>query len=93
MKKSAVVLAILLACVTSYSQRPSDPALLVPQEAPLLDYVPVENPLAIPAGMTIGSTANVTFDSNGHLWVLRCQWKVHSCIWPGFVHAHPRHPR
>ena len=70
MKKAAVLLAIMLACVSSYSQRPSDPALLVPQQAPLLDYVPVENPLAIPAGMTIGSTANVAFDSKGHLFLL-----------------------
>jgi DNA-binding beta-propeller fold protein YncE len=65
-----VAFAILLLCGSSYSQRPSDPALLVPQVAPLLDYVPVANPLALPAGVTIGSTANVAFDSKGHLFVL-----------------------
>ena len=35
-------------------QRPSDPALLVPQQAPELDMTPVLDPLPIPAGMTMG---------------------------------------
>ena len=70
MKKAAVVLAILLVCSSAFAQRPSDPALVVPQVAPELDYVAVPNPLTIPADMTTGAAAAVAFDSNGHLWVL-----------------------
>ena len=34
--------AILLSCAVSiFAQRPTNPALLIPQEAPLLDYVAV----------------------------------------------------
>jgi DNA-binding beta-propeller fold protein YncE len=73
--KTAVV-ALLLSAASSFAfysahaQRPSDPALLVPQDAPALDYVAVSDPLSLPAGTTMGAAASVAFDSTGHLWVL-----------------------
>jgi sugar lactone lactonase YvrE len=70
MRKAAVTLIMLLACVSGFSQRPSDPALLVPQSAPELDYVAVPDALTLPAGATMGPIASVTFDSRGHLFVL-----------------------
>jgi len=56
--------------VPSLAQRPSDPALMVPQTAPVLDYVAVPDPLPLPAGMTMGAAASVAFDAKGHLFVL-----------------------
>ena len=70
MRIAAVAIAILLACTPALSQRPSDPALLAPQNAPELDYAAVENPLPLPAGTTMGASASVSFDSRGHLYVL-----------------------
>ena len=71
MKIAAVALAILLACTSALAQRPSDPALLIPQHAPELDYVAVAEPLGFPAGTTLaGAAASVAFDSKGHLFVL-----------------------
>jgi len=71
MKIAAVALAILLACTSALAQRPSDPALLIPQHAPELDYVAVAEPLGFPAGATLaGAAASVAFDSKGHLFVL-----------------------
>ncbi|MEP7354351.1 MAG: peptidyl-alpha-hydroxyglycine alpha-amidating lyase family protein [Acidobacteriota bacterium] len=67
---SRTLLASALFCAAAFAQKPSNPALLVPQEAPLLDYVPVANPLTFPAGVTIGLSASVTFDPKGHLWVM-----------------------
>jgi len=68
--KTHVALVLLLTAAPCFAQRPSDPSLLVPQVAPALDYVPVPEPLTLPAGMTIGASAAVAFDSNGHLFVL-----------------------
>ena len=63
--------AILLSCAASiFAQRPSNPALLVPQEAPLLDYVAVPNPLPVPDAAAMGASSDVAFDSKGHLYVL-----------------------
>jgi len=63
--------AILLACsVSIFAQRPSNPALLVPQEAPALDYVAVPNPLPVPDAAAMGASSDVAFDSKGHLYVL-----------------------
>src|ERR1700674_1168139 len=63
--------AILLGCAASlFAQRPSNLALLVPQEAPLLDYVAVANPLPVPDAAAMGASSDVTFDSKGHLFVL-----------------------
>jgi sugar lactone lactonase YvrE len=64
-------IAILLSCaVTLLAQRPSNPALLVPQEAPLLDYVAVPNPLPVPDAAAMGASSDVAFDAKGHLYVL-----------------------
>jgi sugar lactone lactonase YvrE len=64
------VFAALLLWVPLLAQRPSDPALMVPQQAPELDMTPVLDPLPIPAGMTMGAPAAVGFDARGHLYVL-----------------------
>jgi DNA-binding beta-propeller fold protein YncE len=53
-----------------WAQRPSNPALLIPQEAPVLDYVAVANPLPVPENVNMGASSSVTFDSKGHLYVL-----------------------
>jgi sugar lactone lactonase YvrE len=55
---------------TSLAQRPSDPALIVPQDAPVLDYVAVPSPISPPAGTKMGAAASVAFDPKGHLLVL-----------------------
>jgi len=67
MKRFAIFLAGA-ACV--FAQRPSNPALLVPQEAPALDYVAVANPLPVPDAAAMGASSDVAFDSKGHLYVL-----------------------
>ena len=70
MRNAAAFAIALLISVPALAQRPSDPALLVPQDAPALDYVAVADPLKFPEGTTIGPSASVAFDSKGHLWVL-----------------------
>jgi sugar lactone lactonase YvrE len=70
MRAAAVAVAVLLSCAPAAAQRPSNPALLVPQQAPPLDYVPVPNPVALPAGVEMGPAASVAFDARGHLYVL-----------------------
>jgi len=70
MKNAATALVVLLLAVPVVAQRPSDPALLVPQEAPPLDYVAVPSAVTLPDGVTMGPTAAVAFDGSGHLWVL-----------------------
>jgi sugar lactone lactonase YvrE len=55
---------------SAFAQRPSDPALLVPQDAPPLEYAAVADPLPLPAGTTMGAAASVAFDRRGHLYVL-----------------------
>jgi DNA-binding beta-propeller fold protein YncE len=70
MRKAALVFAPFLACAWAFAQRPTDPALLVPQTAPDLDYVAVPNTLALPADTTMGAPASVAFDSRQHLFVL-----------------------
>jgi sugar lactone lactonase YvrE len=68
MKPAAVMFGILIAFTSAFAQRPSDPALLVPQTAPELEYVSVPEPFT---GTTLaGAAASVAFDSKGHLWVL-----------------------
>ena len=69
LRTAAVTLAILSLCSSAFSQRPSDPALLVPQDAPLLEYVAVPDPLPVPAGTTMGAPSSVAFDSKGNLFV------------------------
>ena len=70
MRKAVVAALVLLTTAPAVAQRPSDPALLVPQAAPELDYVAVPDSLPIPAGTTMGAPASVAFDAKGHLWVL-----------------------
>ena len=70
MKRTALVLGILWACSTAIAQRPSNPALLVPQSAPELDYAAVPDAVTLPAGTTMGAPASVAFDSKRHMIVL-----------------------
>ena len=70
MKNATTILFVLLLSAAASAQRPSDPALLVPQEAPAMDYVAVPSAVTLPDGVTMGATAAVAFDANGHLWVL-----------------------
>jgi DNA-binding beta-propeller fold protein YncE len=66
----AALAVVVLTSTSALAQRPSDAALLIPQNAPELDYVAVADPLTFPAGTTMGAAASVAFDSKGHLWVL-----------------------
>src|SRR5687767_7027745 len=68
MKKT--VLAVLLAVAPLAAQRPSDPALLIPEVAPELDYTVAPSAVTLPEGVTMGATAAVAFDAKGHIWVL-----------------------
>src|SRR5215472_14235993 len=68
MKKAAFLIALIAPSV--WAQRPSNPALLIPQEAPTLDYVAVPDPLPVPANVNMGASSDVAFDSKGHLYVL-----------------------
>jgi len=71
MKKVLIVIGILMTSVTGFSQRPSDPALLVMQEGPALDIMPAaSNGLTFPAGVAMGFPGDLEFDSKGHLWVI-----------------------
>jgi streptogramin lyase len=60
----------LFVCASAFAQRPTNPALLIPQEAPLLNYVAVPNPLPVPDNVNMGASSDVAFDSKGHLFVL-----------------------
>src|SRR4029453_1661721 len=71
MRPITLVLLIALTFTSAVAQRPSDPALLVPQNATELDYVAVPEPFSFPQGTTLaGAAAAVAFDSKGHLFVL-----------------------
>ena len=70
MRKIAAAFALSLLGTSALAQRPSDPALLIPETAPELDYVPVPAAVTLPAGTTMGATASVAFDAKGHLFVL-----------------------
>jgi peptidylamidoglycolate lyase len=70
MKKLTLIFVILLACTSGFSQRPSDPALLVMQEGPALNYEAVPHGLTLPEGTTLGMPGDLEFDSKGHLWVM-----------------------
>jgi DNA-binding beta-propeller fold protein YncE len=70
MTRAVFVFASLSACSIALAQRPTNPALLVPQNAPELDYMAVPDPLAVPEGTKMGASASVAFDSKGHLFVL-----------------------
>ena len=70
MRRVAVGVAVILLSASVLAQRPSDPALIVPESAPELDYVVAPSAVTLPDGMTMGATASVAFDANGHLFVL-----------------------
>ena len=70
MPRAASVIALGLACGFAFAQPPSDPALLIPQAAPELDYVAVPNTFDLPAGIKMGAPASIAFDSRKHLFVL-----------------------
>jgi sugar lactone lactonase YvrE len=67
---AVIVLSVLLFAGSVAAQRPSDPALLVPQDAPAMDYAAVPSAVTLPEGVTMGAAAAVAFDARGHLWVL-----------------------
>jgi streptogramin lyase len=67
---AVIVLSVLLFVGSAAAQRPSDPALLVPQDAPAMDYAAVPSAVTLPDGVTMGAAAAVAFDARGHLWVL-----------------------
>jgi DNA-binding beta-propeller fold protein YncE len=70
MRTVLIGIAVCLFGTSAFGQRPSDPALMLPEKAPLLEYVPVPDPVRLPAGMEMGAPAAVAFDSKGHLYVL-----------------------
>jgi sugar lactone lactonase YvrE len=70
MRRAAVGVVAILLGTSVFAQRPSDPALLVPEAAPELDYVVAPTPVTLPDGMTMGAAASVAFDAKGHLFVL-----------------------
>jgi sugar lactone lactonase YvrE len=70
MRRVAIGVVVILLGTSALAQRPSDPALLVPETAPELDYVVAPTAVTLPAGMTMGAAASVAFDANGHLFVL-----------------------
>lgn len=70
MKRALAGLLVFLLGAGAVAQRPSDPALLVPEIAPALDYGVAPAAVTLPEGMTMGATASVAFDPSGHLWVL-----------------------
>src|SRR5215212_5472119 len=70
MKRLSILVALLLFGASALAQRPSDPALLVPETAAELDYVAVPQAVTVPAEMKMGAAAAVAFDRRGHLYVL-----------------------
>ena len=71
MRTAAAAIAVFLLGASSLvAQRPSDPALLVPEAAPELDYTVAPSAVTVPPGNTMGAAAAVAFDAKGHLYVL-----------------------
>ena len=69
--KRAILAAMAFAFAAPVlAQRPSDPALLVPESAPEFDYVLAPTAVTLPPDMKMGAAASVAFDANGHLIVL-----------------------
>jgi len=69
-KIALLAVSAVLVCASAFSQPPANRALMLPQNAPELDYVDVADPLVLPAGTTIGPPTGVAFTSSGHLVVL-----------------------
>jgi sugar lactone lactonase YvrE len=70
MKRIVALLACLVLYAPLLAQRPSDPALLVPEAAPELGYTFVPDAITLPAGSKMGAAAAVAFDARGHIYVL-----------------------
>jgi DNA-binding beta-propeller fold protein YncE len=70
MKRAVVILTAILISLPTFAQRPTNAALLIPQNAPDLDYAAVDDTITLPAGVTLGPPASVAFDPKGHLWLL-----------------------
>ena len=68
--KRITFFACLLLTVPVLAQRPSDPALLIPETAPELDYTFVPDAIKLPEGSKMGAAAAVAFDARGHIYVL-----------------------
>jgi DNA-binding beta-propeller fold protein YncE len=69
MKEAVVAITLLVLSVSVLAQRPSDPALMLPQNAPALDYLAVSNGLTLPREVMLGPSASVATDAKGHLFV------------------------
>src|SRR5262245_21083089 len=70
MKTASAAVALVLFGTSLVAQRPSDPALLIPEVAPELDYVVAPAAVTPPPEMKMGAAAAVAFDAKGHLYVL-----------------------
>jgi sugar lactone lactonase YvrE len=70
MKRIFIFFACLCLTAPLLAQRPSDPALLVPEAAPELDYTFVPDAIKLPEGSKMGAAAAVAFDARGHIYVL-----------------------
>jgi DNA-binding beta-propeller fold protein YncE len=70
MKRIACLFGLLMLATPVLAQRPSDPALLVPESAPELDYVFAPDAIKLPEGAKMGAAAAVAFDARGHIYVL-----------------------
>lgn len=70
MARAAFAVTCLFAGTLIFAQRPTNPALLIPQTAPELDYKAIADELTLPAGVTMGAPAAVAFDSQRHMWLL-----------------------
>jgi sugar lactone lactonase YvrE len=54
----------------AHAQRPTDPRLIVPQNAPQLGFTLAPRAVTLPEGIEMGAPATVAFDGNDHLIVL-----------------------
>jgi DNA-binding beta-propeller fold protein YncE len=70
MRHVACLFGLLMLAAPVVAQRPSDPALLVPEPAPELDYMFAPDAITLPEGAKMGAAAAVAFDARGHIFVL-----------------------
>ena len=70
MRRLSALTLLLALAVPALAQRPQDPALLIPESAPELNFTFVPDAVTLPAGTTMGPAAAVAFDSRGHIYVL-----------------------
>jgi sugar lactone lactonase YvrE len=60
----------LLATSLCWAQRPADPTLVIPQDAPELMASVDDSPFTMPEGVSMVPPAAVAFDAKGHIYVL-----------------------